>query len=232
MNVIRMRVLLIEDDKMLSAFIKRYFTQQNMVVDLADNGREGMNLAFINKGEYDVIVLDILLPEIDGLKICSRLRELGDLTPILILSGRDQVDQKVEGLNVGADDYLTKPFEIEELYARVRALHRRKVGKIKKIIQLKGITLDADAHEVRIKKKVVPLTHIEFRLLKLLMENSGKVISRSDIVSKVWNMLSGDEIFSNSINVHIKNLRKKIGDNGREQKIQTVRGTGYKFVED
>jgi len=224
-----MRFLLIEDDRVMSSFIHHALKQHGHAVDHAEDRKEGLNLANINQGSYDLIILDILLPTIDGLKICQTLREKNDNTPILILSGRDSTENKIEGLNAGADDYLTKPFEMDELYARIKAIHRRNTGSDDGTLSIRNLVLDPVAYEVKTDGKLVDLTNLEFRLLKLLMENKGKVVKRTDIIEKVWDMYGG-ELFSNSINVHVKNLRKKIETNKNNPLIQTIRGIGYKFV--
>ncbi|MDQ6985929.1 MAG: response regulator transcription factor [Candidatus Dojkabacteria bacterium] len=224
-----MRILLIEDDKVIASFIKHAISQYGHVIDHKNDGKEGFQLAQINKSNYDLIILDVLLPSMDGLKICRLLREEGDTTPILMLSGRDSTENKVEGLDSGADDYLTKPFEMDELYARIKALHRRATGEKNEMIEVQNIVLDPNAYEVKVDGNPVELTNLEFRLLMLLMHNKDKVVTRSDIIEKVWDMYGG-ELFSNSTNVHMKNLRKKIESGSVENLIKTIRGVGYKFI--
>ncbi|MCA9385525.1 response regulator transcription factor [Candidatus Dojkabacteria bacterium] len=224
-----MRILLIEDDTVTSSFIKYTLREQGYVVDHATDGKEGLQLARINQGNYSSIILDVMLPTIDGLKICKTLREENDTTPIMMLSSRDETENKIEGLNAGGDDYLTKPFEISELIARIKALQRRNNNQTEQILSIRHVSLDRSSHEVKVHDELIQLTRIEFRLLHLLMQNRGKVITRSEMLDKVWDM-HGGEIFSNTINVHMKELRRKIQDDSKDPLIITVRGSGYKFA--
>lgn len=225
-----MRLLYVDDDKITASFVKRSLKEVGFVVDVAYSGKEGLSLAQVNKGEYDLIILDVLLPEIDGLKICTTIREGGDRTPILFLSSRDAIENKVEGLNLGADDYLTKPFDVSELIARANALIRRSTRIDSTVLSIGNITIDDVAHEVTVSEKMINLTQVEYRLLKLLVSNKGKLVTRSIIVEKVWDMHGGD-MMSNSINVHIRRLRKKLGDKSQKSLIKTIRGAGYKISE-
>jgi DNA-binding response OmpR family regulator len=225
-----MRILLVEDNEVLSGFIKHALKEEGFVVDHTIDGKEGLNLARVNQDNYDVIILDILLPTVDGIQVCKTLREEGANVPILMLSARSKTENKVEGLNAGADDYLAKPFEISELIARTKALLRRKSSILEDKIAIRDLTIDLESHEVYKGSEEVTLTNIEFRLLSLLMKNKGKVITRAEVIEKVWDMYGGDH-FSNTVDVHIRQLRKKLKEDPENNYIQTVRGVGYKFID-
>jgi two-component system OmpR family response regulator len=226
-----MKALIVEDDRVTATFLKRSLEEEGFSIDLVSDGNEALELARINEDIYDIIILDILLPGTDGVQICSNLRQEGNKTPILMLSGRDHTEQKIEGLNAGADDYLTKPFEVTELLARIKAIQRRAYGiDTGNIIKIRNIELDQAAHEVRVEGKAINLSPIEYRILNILMENKGNVLTRSVIIEKVWDTHYAD-LFSNSVNVHIRNIRKKLGDNDNDNPmVITVRGAGYKFA--
>lgn len=227
-----MRILLVEDDKITATFVRRFMKEKGYIVDYAEDGQSGLDLARENKDSYSVIILDVMLPLVDGLKICKTIRKEGDKTPILILSGRDETENKVEGLNAGGDDYLTKPFDMDELIARIRALERRGSGEIKEnSMKLRHVELDPLSYEVKVSGKIVEFTRLEFRLLHLLMSKIGEVVTRSEILEKVWEM-HGGSLISNSISVHIKQLRKKIKEEKDNPMIVTVRGAGYKMVKE
>lgn len=224
-----MRILVIEDDKITSAIINSALKEKGYTVDLADDGQKGIDFADLNQGQYSCIILDLILPDINGFDICKTIRKNGDSTPILILSAHDDPDYKVTGLNIGADDYLTKPFDIPEFLARIAALERRKPNLEESTYSVRNVELDPNAHEVRVDMKEVQLSHIEFRLLTYLMKNRGKLITRTELIDRVWNM-QGRQMFSNSLSVHIKQLRKKIKDTNKNKPlIITIRGSGYKF---
>lgn len=225
-----MKILLIDDDEVMSKFIKFALTGAGYSVDHVKDGSVGLELARVNSEVYDVLVSEIPLPGCDGLQICKSLRDEGNNILILILSEKDKAEDKVKGLNAGADDYMTKPFKISELLARIRALQRRQTQTYrKKKFVIRNIELDSESQEVRVSGKLIALTPIEFRMLSLLMNECGKVLSRGVIIEKVWDIESGD-LFSNSINVHIRSLRIKINDSRSHPLITTVRGSGYKFA--
>jgi len=224
-----MRILLIEDDKITASVINNSLKEKGYTLDIASDGAVGLEFALKNKSNYSCIILDIGLPDMSGFDICKKIRSEGDETPILILSARDEIDSKVEGLNIGADDYLTKPFDITEFFARINALLRRKINLRSKVIKVRSLKLDPVAHEVKIEGEQIYLSHIEFRLLEYLLKNKGKLVTRSELIDKVWNM-QGRKMFSNSLTVHIKELRKKIKDSKSDPMLQTIRGSGYKFV--
>ncbi|MBD3362973.1 response regulator [Candidatus Dojkabacteria bacterium] len=221
-----MKILLMEDDKFIATFIMRNLKDKGYAIDWTADGKEGLELARVNKGSYTVIVVDIILPEVNGLKIIEILRKEEDKTPILILSSRDKTEQKVEGLNIGGDDYLTKPFKISELLARIRALSRRNEVETEEVISIEGLTINPNAHEVRKEGNLVELTNLEFRLLYVLMKNKGQAVSRAGILDQVWDR-RGEKMLSNSISVHIKNLRKKVFTGKQKDLLKTIRGIGY-----
>lgn len=224
-----MKALVVEDDRVTATFLKKSLEEEGFSIDLVSNGTEALELTRINEDLYDIIILDILLPGVDGVQVCKKLRDDGNKTPVLMLSGRDHTDQKIEGLNAGADDYLTKPFEISELLARINAIQRRAYGTgSQDVLFVRNVELDQAAHEVKVDGKVVGLSPIEFRILNLLMTSKGTVLTRSVIIEKVWDTHYAD-LFSNSVNVHIRNIRKKINDSNDDPLIITVRGAGYKF---
>ncbi|MEI8347841.1 MAG: response regulator transcription factor [Pseudomonadota bacterium] len=219
-----MRILIVEDEPKVSAFIQNGLCEEGHAVDTAKDGQEGHLLASSN--DYDVIVLDVMLPLINGLVLCKRLREEGNAAPIIMLTARDTIKDKVQGLEVGADDYLTKPFSFEELSARIRALARRgQSGKINLRPQIADLVLDLQARKVFRHNKEIVLSNKEFSLLEYLMKNSGTVVTRTMIAEHVWDMHF--DTFTNVIDVYVNYLRNKV-DHGFEPKlIHTVRGRGY-----
>ena len=223
-----MKLLVVDDEQKIRDFLKRSFEEECFVVDTAGNGLEGVQFALIN--EYDLVILDNQMPNYTGLEVCNLLREKGKKFPILILSVNSDTDIKVDMLNAGADDYLTKPFSFQELLARVHALLRRPRDMTDSIIKAYGITLDSRKHNVLKNGVPVSLTRKEFMLLEYLMRNRGNVLSRGLIMEHVWDMNA--DPFSNTIESHILNLRKKIDIKNREKFIKTIPGRGYKFVED
>jgi DNA-binding response OmpR family regulator len=224
-----MKVLVIEDNKVIASFIRNGLKQHGFVVDLAGDGREGLEAIKINKDSYDIIILDIMLPSIDGLTLCKTLRDEKIFTPILMLSGKNSTEDKINGLEAGADDYLAKPFDISELIARIKAITRRKTESFEDVISIANLKINSETHQVFYAEKEIELTPTEFRLLHLLMQNKNKVISRSVILEKVWDS-HGDDLYSNTIDVHIRSLRKKIDSFIGSPLIVTVRGAGYKLL--
>jgi heavy metal response regulator len=218
-----MRILVIEDEKKVAEFIRNGLEEEGYAVDAAHDGDAGFFLATSN--EYDAILLDILLPKVDGITLCSRLRSEGHQTPILMLTARDAVKDKVRGLDAGADDYLTKPFAFEELLARIRALLRKKYQHQSTRLQVDDLILDTVTHQVFRGTEVIPLSVKEYALLEFLMRNAGSVVTRTMISEHVWDI--NFETFTNVIDVYISYLRNKI-DKGRDKAlIQTIRGRGY-----
>lgn len=221
-----MKILLVEDDENLSKFLNQSLKSEGYDIDIALDGNKGLELATINT--YKVILLDIMLPGMNGLEILRELRSQKDSTPILMLTARNDVSDKVEGLNFGADDYLGKPFSFEELTARLNALIRRSSISNEYVIRYENIELDTIQHIARKGNEEITLTIKEYELLELLMRNANKIISRKDITKFVWKQ---DDISdSNVIDVYIKRLRQKLGsrENG-SQFIKSIRGIGYIF---
>ncbi|MGP1384859.1 MAG: response regulator [Thainema sp.] len=223
-----MRVLVVEDDAGISKFIHQGLHEAGYAVDLASNGREGLNYAVA--AEYDVIVLDVLLPELDGLTVLKELRQLGLQTPVLLLTARDSVQDRVLGLDAGADDYLIKPFDFIELLARLRALLRRPPLQSDVILQVGNLEMDTAKRFVSRGGRLIELSPREFSLLEYLMRHPGQVLSRTQIAQHVWSFdFYGD---FKVIDVYIGYLRRKIDRNEPFSLIQTVRGVGYRISAD
>lgn len=220
-----MRVLIVEDEKQISVFLKESLQAEHFAVDIAEDGEKGAYLAATN--DYDLIILDNVLPKKGGIEICREIRARGETMPILILSVKTDITRKIDLLDAGADDYLTKPFALGELLARIRALLRRPQAIENEMLSVGDITLDTKKCIVKRKKREIYLTRKEFMLLRYLMKNEDTVLSRGMILEHVWDM--SVDIFSNTIESHILSLRKKIGDMGKERLIQTVPGRGYKI---
>ena len=223
-----MKILVVEDNKKLAENLKQGLMQEGYAVDLIEEGLAAENRILINRDEYDIVVLDRMLPGKDGVSICHTWRENGVDVPVLMLTALNTTEDKVVGLDAGADDYLAKPFAFKELLARVHALLRRPKQSAPLILTLKGISIDTNSRIVTYKNKPVSLTLKEFMVLEYMMRNAGKVVTRDELYSHAWDF--ADSSFSNTVDVHIKNLRKKINDNGKI--IQTVRGVGYKIEKD
>ncbi len=218
-----MRILIIEDEKKVAGFIKKGLEEETYAIDVAHDGEEGLHLG--SEGQYDLIILDIMLPKVDGLEILSQLRNQGSDVPILLLTAKDAVDDRVTGLNKGADDYLTKPFAFSELLARVRVLLRRGKAEVKTILQVDDLTLDLVSHKVDRGGDEIELTGKEYSLLEYFMRNQEKVLTRTMIAEHVWDY--NFDTFTNVIDVYINHLRKKV-DKGRQNKLlHTLRGVGY-----
>ena len=216
-----MRVLVIEDDDSLRTALRRALVLGGFEVELAADGKEGLEMA--QSGLGDVIVLDLGLPLLDGTEICRRLRMGGDRTPILMLTARDAVEDRVAGLEAGADDYLVKPYDVRELRARLRAIARRHLDDADPgVLRFEGLELDSDAHGVRVDGELVTLTRTEYQLLELFLSNPRRVLSRDVIFDRVWGYDFGPD--SNSLDVYIGYLRRKLGE---PRIIHTMRGVGY-----
>lgn len=222
-----MRILVIEDEHKIANSIKKGLEQESYAVDVAYTGNDGYDLAVTE--EYDLIVLDRLLPGMDGLDICKKIREKQIHTPILLLTAKGQVSDRVEGLNAGADDYLVKPFAFEELLARIRALGRRPKNNIGAILKIADLTLDTLNFAVKRKEKLIQLSSREFALLEYLMRHPNQLLSKEQIINHVWNYEA--DILPNTVEVYIGYLRNKIDKPFSEkyQLIHTVRGFGYKL---
>ena len=222
-----MRILIAEDDPHLGPSLKKGLEENHYAVDLVTDGEEAISLALAVA--YNLIILDILLPRIDGFEVCRQLRNQKRLTPVLFLTALSGVDHRVTGLDIGADDYLTKPFAFRELEARVRALLRREGPSKTTELQFIDITLDTRTHEVKRGERQISLTSKEYSLLELLMSNPGLVLSRDMIAEHMWNIDA--EHLSNVIDVYIRYLRRKLCENGEPDVITTIRGFGYQLKE-
>lgn len=221
-----MRILVIEDEHRIAQSIKKGLELEKMVVDIAFDGINGFDQA-INE-EYDLIVLDLMLPGMSGWDICSQLRKNKNETPILMLTARGQVEDKIEGFSRGADDYLTKPFAFEELVARIRALTRRPKKIVEEILTVEDLSLNKDSFEVKRNHKIIKLSSKEFALLEFLMRHPGQILSKTQIINHVWNYET--DILPNTVEVYIRNLRNKIDRDYSFPLIQTIRGFGYKIA--
>lgn len=220
-----MRILIIEDDKKVLDYLKINLKSEHFTVDTTMDGEEGSYLARTN--DYDLIILDNILPEKEGVEVCREIRSSGRTVPIIMLSIKTDITTKVNLLNEGVDDYLTKPFSFEELIARIRALLRRPKQIEDEILQIDDLTLDIKKYIVIRGKKEIRLTRKEFVLLEYLMKNQGIALSRGMIMEHVWDM--SIDPFSNTIEVHILSLRKKIELRGKKKVIHTISGVGYKI---
>lgn len=219
-----MHILIIEDDERIANNLKKLLETAGFQTTVASNGEEGIFQAL--EETYDVIVLDWMLPDYDGIEVCRKIRKKKNTTPVIMLTAKSQLENKIEGLNVGADDYLTKPFEGRELLARIKALIRRRSGKTQSpLIKIRNLEINTNTTMVKINNKIIKLAPKEYALLEYLAANKGKVIDRMTLLHHVW----GEDIdeFSNTVDVHIRYLRQKI-DDGQERKfIQTIKNKGY-----
>ena len=220
-----MKILVVEDEPKLNKGLVQGLQQRGFVVDAAFDGEEGEKLARLNV--YDVIILDVMMPKQDGFTVCRHLRAAGKMTPILFLTAKDTVADKVGGLDLGADDYLVKPFSFEELAARLRTLMRRPTQVISDVLELDELRLDTRGQRLEIKGKEIALTAREYGLLEYFLRNKGKVVTQQDILDHVWDQFF--DSFSNVVNVHIKNLRKKL-PNAYANRLKTIWGKGYRLA--
>ena len=221
-----MRVLLVEDEQKISAYVKFGLEESGYAVDAVFTGLDALDWA--EAAPYDLIILDIMLPIMDGLTICRELRQRGNHTPILMLTARDAVDDRVNGLDAGADDYLVKPFALKELLARLRALTRRASDQSRSpIIEFADLSLDTRAYQVRRGGQLIHLTTKEFKVLECLLREAERALTRSQIAEHVWNYETFNQ--SNVVDVYIRNLRRKIDDPFEQKLIQTVHGVGYRL---
>ena len=224
-----MRILVVDDEETMAEQIRQVLTQQKYTIDTAVDGEDTLEKIFIEP--YDLVLLDIMLPKKDGFGVLLELRDEKKSTPVLMLTAKGAIEDKIKGLDMGADDYLAKPFSMEELLARMRALLRRSNEPVSPLLEFDTITLHPAKREVHRDGQLIELTPKEFLILEFLLYNINRAISRVSIAEQVW----GDEFdpssMSNSIDVHIKNLRKKI-DDSKGQIIRTVRGVGYMIKDD
>ncbi|MBA2632546.1 MAG: response regulator transcription factor [Chloroflexi bacterium] len=220
-----MRILLIEDEPRVVAFLERGLREEGHAVDAAGDGDEAMAMA--SASEYDVIVLDLVLPDRSGFEVASELRATGDRTPILMLTARDAREDVVRGLDLGADDYLTKPFEFEELLARIRALARRGSSGEEAVLHYEDVELDRLRRQAQRAGEEVDLTPTEFRLLEALMRTPDQILSRRELLDRVWGI--DFEPGTSLVEVHLANLRRKLESGGRGRIIETIRGRGFRL---
>lgn len=219
-----MVILLVEDDLNIASFIKSALEHEHYTVEFAADGEEALKKVSIY--DYDLVILDIMLPKKDGLEVCREIRGLGLKVPVLMLTAKDLTADKVEGLNIGADDYLVKPFELSELLARVRALTRRGPEFKPSKLAIGDLVLDTASHEVARGEKPLDLTSKEYRILEYLMRNAGVVCSRTMINEHIWGF---NYVKSNIIDVYMSRLRKKVNEGFQNPIIHTVHGSGYKL---
>ena len=223
-----MRVLVVEDERKTASFIRKALQAESFAVDVSHDGTEALTLA--GGTPFDAIVLDIMLPGRDGLSVLRQLRAQQNATPILLLSARGQVDERVEGLNAGADDYLPKPFALAELIARVRSLGRRRSGEARPVVlRIADLTLDTISRQAHRGGTMFELTTREYRLLEFLMRSAGRICGRMAILEKVWDY--DFDPGTNLVDVYVKRLREKIDDGFEHKLLHTVRGAGYVLKE-
>jgi DNA-binding response OmpR family regulator len=217
-----MRILLIEDDEVIAERIQSGLQKERFIVDVAADGETGLRMA--REGSYALVILDLMLPRRDGLSVCTTLRARRNTVPILMLTARDAVEDRVRGLESGADDYLAKPFDFNELLARVRALLRRDRIHKARVIRVADLEIDTSARRVRRAGREIALTPHEFALLEALVTHEGRTLTRELILERVW---GDDESYSNTVNFHVASLRKKIDTGYAAKLIHTVHGVGY-----
>ena len=223
-----MRVLIVEDEQKISRFLKKGLTEEGYAVDVAGDGKEA--LSYAKSGPYDLIILDLMLPKINGIDVCRSIRESSLDVSILILTAKDSIEDRVIGLDAGADDYLVKPFAFAELLARIRALLRRPRGVTTSKLQVSDLVMDLTRHRVERNGAPVELTPTEYSLLEYLMRNRCQVLTRTQVLGHVWNYDFYAD--SNIVDVYIRYLRKKIDEDHDVKLIKTVRGTGYTLCDD
>jgi len=222
-----MHILIIEDNEKLSKALKTGLEQEGYAVDYILDGLEGEKRLELNHEYYDLLILDLMLPNRSGLEICKNIRNKNILIPIIMLTAKDTTEDKIFGLDTGADDYIIKPFSFEELLSRIRALSRRPKESLPVELSANGVVLNASTKKVYYNGKEIFLTLKEFRLLEYLMIHTGQVITRQQIFDHLWDF--DFDTFSRVVDVHINNLRKKINKKNNEHIIETIRGVGYRF---
>ena len=219
----KQRVLVVDDEPAVRESLDRALRVAGYDVDLAPDGQRALDV--LSVGDHDAVVLDVAMPGVDGIEVCSRIRAAGDRTAVLMLTARDAIDDRVAGLDAGADDYLVKPFALRELTARLRALLRRTEPGPEPLLSLADLTMDVPAHEVRRGERLIDLTRTEFALLELLLQHPGQVLTRSTIFERVWGYDFGAT--SNTLGVYVGYLRRKLEAGGEPRLLHTVRGIGY-----
>jgi len=220
-----MRILIVEDDHRIAASIKKGLEQEKYAIDVSYDGEDGYDLA--SSENYDLLILDLMLPKIDGMQICRQIRQGNNDVPILILTAKSQVEDKVSGLNCGADDYLTKPFAFEELLARIRALTRRPKNMVDSVLTIEDLTMNTINYEVKRSGKSINLSGKEYALLEVLMRHPRQILTKEQIINHVWDYEA--DVLPNTVEVYIRNIRNKIDKPFKSKLIQTVRGFGYKI---
>ncbi len=220
-----MRILVVDDEKTLLDQLEQALEDLRYMVETALDGQEALDKLF--ETPYDLIILDIMLPKKDGLSVLREIRQAGMTTPVLMLTARGEIGDKIKGLDLGADDYLAKPFSLDELLARIRALFRRSGGQAESVLQVKDLRLDTVSRKVTKGVQSVELTAREFSILEFLLYNKNRAVSRFSLAEHVWGDAFDPFSMSNFMDVHIKNLRRKIGDSGHGIIIRTIRGVGY-----
>ena len=225
-----MRILVVEDEHRIASMIKKGLVQEHFAVDLSYDGNSGFDLA--SAEDYDLIILDLMLPGMDGITLCKKLREKNIHTPIIMLTAKSQIQDKVSGLDAGSDDYLSKPFSFEELLARIRAVARRPKKSLSVKLEVESLVLDTVKFEVKRDNETISLSGKEYSLLEYLMRHKNSVVTKEQIMNHVWDYDS--EILPNTVEVFIRNLRNKIDYPFKNKKplIKTVRGFGYKISDD
>jgi len=222
-----MKILIVEDEPKLADALAKGLTHKGYTIDSIDDGKKALTRILLHKNDYDLIILDLMLPNMDGHEICRQVRENNITVPILILTARSETENKVNLLLSGADDYLVKPFSFEELSARVHALLRRPTEVIPTMLKINDIELNPVERTVKRDKTAIPLTLKEFNLLEYFMRHPNVVVNREDLLSHLWDFNYAS--FSNVVDVHVKNLRRKLDQGNRSSVLETIRGIGYRL---
>lgn len=222
-----MRILIVEDEQKLADAVSRGLTMKGYAVDIVSDGKKALSRLSLHRNDYDIVILDLNLPSMDGLAICKSARESGVTTPILILTAQNETDKKVELLLSGADDYLVKPFSFDELSARIQALLRRPKEAVPTVLEAGDIVLNPLDRKVSYAGKEIPLTLKEFGMLEYFMRRPNQVVNREDLLTHLWDFNYAS--FSNVVDVHIKNLRRKLSEEDGTNILETVRGIGYRL---
>jgi two-component system OmpR family response regulator len=222
-----MKVLIVEDEEKLAEALAKGLQHEGYATDIIPDGEKAITRISMHRKDYDIVILDLMLPKVDGLGVCKAVRELGVTLPILVLTARNETENKVDLLLAGADDYLAKPFSFEELCARIKALLRRPAASLPNIIKVQDIELNATERTVTRDGDPIELTLKEFSILEYLMRRPNEVINREDLLSNLWDF--NYDSFSNVVDVHVKNLRRKLDRGNASDVLETVRGIGYRL---
>jgi len=224
-----MKILLVEDEQKLAQALQKGLGLEGYTVDIIEDGKKALTRISLHRSDYDAIILDLMLPSMDGYEICKQVREMNITTPILVLTARNETDTKVQLLTAGADDYLVKPFSFAELAARIRALLRRPTETVPEKLRSGDIELSISDRRVTVNGKEIALTLKEFGLLEYFMRHPNQVVNREDLLNHLWDFNYAG--FSNVVDVHVKNLRRKLGSEDSGSVLETVRGIGYRLTE-